>query len=380
LWLIFGFFSFGVLGLSYLYNRKVAKKPWNLKIDELYRPTVSIIVPTFNEQEVIDYKLKNLEKLNYNKDLMQVIFVDSQSTDSTVNQIQKFVYSNPDIDLKVIIESGRNGKSSALNNALKSCKGDIIVISDADSFWPHDILTKSLPYLSDPTIGAVSGPKILLNDKSSSAGKSEKDYLFSMNLMKLGESKKSSTNLFEGGFSAYKRQVLDSFDPYETGSDDCGTVIRTIEKGYRAIMVSEGRFFTTFPETWRGKMEIKMRRANQLLKVFSKYTSLLLAGKIKSGKGNILKNLTVYLLAPWFFLSFAAATIYLFIAFPLTIFILLLFVVPKVNTYLIEVIVNYLVLVSAAVSGVSGKRFMLWKKPQDRALFTEEMLLREKLI
>ena len=371
LWLIFGFLSFGVLGLSYFSNRRFANKPWNLKIDESYRPTVSIIVPTFNEEEVIGYKLRNLGKLEYNKDLMQLIFVDSQSTDSTVNQIEQFMSANRDIRSKLIVEPKRKGKSSALNTALQFCDGDVVVISDADSFWPPDILMKSLPYLADSTIGAVSGPKILLNGKSSSAGKSEKDYLLSMNMMKLGESKKSSTTLFEGGFSAYKREVLDSFDPYETGSDDCGTVIRTLEKGYRAIMIPEGRFFTTFPQTWKGKMEIKIRRANQILKVFWKYTYLLIHSKIKTGKGNILRNLVVYLLAPWVFLLFTAATLYLFIIFPFAILILLLFIVPKVNTYIIEVIMNYLVLIFSTISSISGKSFRLWKKPQDRALFTE---------
>jgi cellulose synthase/poly-beta-1,6-N-acetylglucosamine synthase-like glycosyltransferase len=380
LWLLFAFFSFGVLSLNYVYMRKAARQPWKPKTDGSYMPKVSIVVPTYNEEEVIGFKLRNLAKLEYPKNLVQMIFVDSHSTDSTASVIQEFAKNHPEMNATIIVENERRGKASALNNVLSICEGEVLAVSDADCFWPSDILSESLPYLADPAVGAVSGPKLLLNAGSSRTTKSEEAYLDSMNLMKLGESKKTSTVFFEGGFSAYKRAALESFDPYETGSDDCGTVIRMLEKGLKAIMVSEARFFTTFPETWKGKMEIKMRRASQLIRVFWKYAALLFRNRIRTGKQAVLRNLLVYLVAPFSFLLFAITTLFLVLVYPLAILLLAVFLIPKVNRYVAEVTLSYLILLSAMVSTVSKRKFVVWKKPQDRTLFSEEMLSRRGLI
>jgi len=380
LWLTFAFFSFGVLGLNYLYTREAAKKPWKIKANKKYMPKVSIIVPTYNEYEVIGYKLRNLARLEYPKNLMQMVFIDSQSSDSTANVIREFAEDHPEMNVKILVESERRGKSSALNTALKNCNGEIVVVSDADCFWPPDVLSNALSYLADPSVGAVSGPKKLLNPESSSVTKSEDAYLESANLMKLGDSKKSSTILFEGGFSAYKREALASFDPYDTGSDDCGTVIRVLEKNFRAIMIQEAEFFTTFPKTWMGKLEIKVRRTNQLVQILKNYVILLFKNGIKIGKEVVARNLIVYLLGPIMFLFFVVTTVYLMVKFPLAILLLLVFLIPKVRGYLIEATLNYLILLYSIISTISRKKFTVWKKPEDRTLLTENMLLQKGLI
>jgi len=201
-----------------------------------------------------------------------------------------------------------------------------------------------------------------------------------MNLMKLGESKKSSTIFFEGGFSAYEKKALDRFDPYNTGSDDCGTVIKVLEKDFRAIMIPEAEFFTTFPRTWKGKVDMKIRRASQLVQVLQKYTILLIKNEIRTAKQIVLKNLFVYLLAPIVFLLFIATTSFLMLKFPPTILLLLFFLIPKVRGYLVEASLSYLILLYSIILTVSKKKYVIWKKPQDRALLTKDMLLQKGLI
>jgi cellulose synthase/poly-beta-1,6-N-acetylglucosamine synthase-like glycosyltransferase len=380
LWVTLAVFSLAPLGLSYIWARHSARKPWNVKIDRDYRPKVSIVVPTFNESKVIDYKLKNLARLDYPRSLTQTIVIDSNSTDSTVDKVQAFMKSNPETGLKVLVEEERRGKSSALNEALKSCNGDIVIISDADCFWPVDILNRTLPYLADPTVGAISGPKRLLNHDASSATRNEETYLTSMNMMKLGESKSSSTMLFEGGFSAYRKDTLQSFDPYSTGSDDSGTVIRLMEKGLKAIMIQEGEFFTVFPKTWRGRFSMKVRRAVQLIRVMEKYANLLLRNKMRVGKSVVAKNVLLYLICPLLFLLLLAMTIYMMIRIPLLLLLMLVFLIPKANTYLIEAILNYTILVYALFSSVPRKKFVVWETSEDRTLLQSAILTEKGLI
>ena len=379
---MFALLSFGLLGLNYVLTKGAVDKPWNVNIDKDYLPRISIIVPTFNECQIIGYKIKNLTKLEYPKNMMQIIFVDSNSSDSTIAQIKEFIDNNKEnVETKLLIEDQRRGKSVALNSALKNCDGEIVIISDADCFWPPSILSKSIPYMADPTVGALSGPKRLLNSEDSGVTKSENVYLQVMNLMKESESKISSTLLFEGGFSAFKRGVIECFDPYNTGSDDCGTVIGILEKNYRAIMVPEAEFFTAFPKNWSEKLKIKVRRASQLIRVLGKYAFLLARGKIKTGKGVIMKNLLVYFLAPFAFLFLIVTTFWLLFKMPIIIVPLFFFlIVPKARDLIFEASLNFLIISYAIFLSIFKRKFVVWEQPKDRPLLREEILLKKQLI
>jgi len=380
LWLGLAFSSFGILGANYVFARRAAKRAWNIRRNTSYMPKVSVIIPTHNECEVIEYKLRNLAKLEYPKNLLQMVFIDSGSTDCTVDKIRDFAKENPTTETKMLVESERRGKSAALNSALKHCEGDVVLVSDADCFWPSDILHKALPFLGDQDIGAVSGAKVLLGSNHSWVAKNESAYLDSMNLIKLGESKIGSTLLFEGGFSAYKKGLLDSFDPYNTGSDDCGTIVSLAEKNYRAIFVPDVRFYTAFPDKWKEKMTMKMRRSGQLVRVFWKYLVLLSRQRIKKSKRTIIPSVFIYLFCPILFVFFLAVTAVIFISYPYLIALLLLFLVPRVGSMLVETFQGFLVLFLALLEVASGKNFLIWQKPADRCLLTEEMLRGHDLI
>jgi len=341
---------------------------------------VSIIVPTYNEASVIKHKIENLAKLEYPKELKQIIVVDSNSTDGTIDSVEAFAMQHQDMSIETLVQSERKGKTAALNYALKSCRGDVIIVSDADCFWPSDILRRTLPYLADTQISAVSGPKILLNPDQSWVTRTEDSYLKSVNLMKLGESKIDSTLLFEGGFSAYKRNVLHSFDPYNTGSDDCGTIIHVTERGSRAIMVPDAEFFTTFPITYKGKINIKARRTTQLARVFATYLKLLLLNRIKSSRGVVLRNIFMYLLNPLIFLMFLIATGYLLLSIPYIVLVLFVFLIPKIGSLIFEIVQSNLLLFLGFLALIGNRRIVFWSKPEDRAHLTEKMLLERALI
>lgn len=380
LWFVLCFFSLGILSFGYIFMKKSVKKPWDIKINQHYRPKVSILVPTYNEADIIRFKLLNLYKVNYPRELIQIIIVDSNSDDNTIGIVNNFINNYPDINVKIYVEKKRSGKSAALNSALKYCNGDIVIVSDADCFWPPDILRKSLPFLADSTVGAISGPKILVNPNKSWVTKSEATYLNSMNLVKLGESKVASTLFFEGGFAAYKRRALMSFDPYDTGSDDCGTVIHFIENGYRTILVPEARFYSAFPATWRGKFAIKLRRANQLVHVMWKYFCLLLNNCIKGSKRVVIQAIFLYLIEPIVFIALIVTTIILLLKFPYLALLFGVFLIPRVGIRLFEVVQSYFVLFLSILSSLFKKKFVVWSKPEDRAFLEEKTLRKYRLI
>jgi cellulose synthase/poly-beta-1,6-N-acetylglucosamine synthase-like glycosyltransferase len=340
--------------------KKNAAKPWNFKSDPDFRPSVSIIVPTYNEDQVISLKLQNLAELDYPKELVQVIVVDSASTDETVKRIEGFQDRNPGFHIELVEEEIRKGKSAALNVALGHARGKVVVVSDADCFWPHDILTKAIPYLANESVGAVAGQEKLLNPEQSWVTKSENLYRNTMFEIQLGESKYYSTVQFEGGFGAYKRTVLDRFD-VETGSDDSGTALNVVQKGARTLVLPEAVFYTFFPHTWKGKVMIKTRRARHFARVWSKCFNLLMKRKLVLPKRIFLPEAFLFFVNPFLFLVFASLSILVFALAPLLLLVpLAVIIVPKTRMYFAEMLQNIFIALVAMIESLTGKRSTIW--------------------
>jgi len=380
LWAIFGFFSFGVVALRLLFLKWFASNRPRSKSDEAYQPKVSLIVPTYNESKIIRFKLRNISMIDYPPNLMQIIFVDGNSQDGTAKIIGDYNKQHPEINVQLLVENERRGKSSALNYALKHCDGEIVVISDADCLWKPSILREAIPYLSDPEVGAGSGPKVLLNPAQSWVTKTEELYLKTLNTARLGESKIGSTLFFEGGFSAYKRKALSSFDPYNTGSDDNGTVIQVLENDKRTLFIPEAEFYTIFPIGWKEKVSLKIRRASQLLRVLTKYVTLLSDGKLKGARKVVILNLFIHFFAPIFFVLFCVLSFVILLHFPLLSLTFLTLAIPKVRIRFFDAVVGFSILVLAMILNASNRRFTLWSQPESRALVNEELLAKHGLV
>jgi len=146
----------------YLYLRsKWLNKPWDVKRDSSYRPRVTIIVPTYNEADLIESKLDDIARQDYPKELVEVIVIDSASADGTPKKVEKWAHKNPDVKLTLIREPVRRGKASALNHALKHASGDVVVITDVDATWTSNTtLSNAILWLSDPAVGAVTCLKL----------------------------------------------------------------------------------------------------------------------------------------------------------------------------------------------------------------------------
>jgi len=380
LWLALGFLCFGIPLIIYILMIRASSRPWPTRIDEDYQPKVSILIPAYNESGTISFKLQNLLRVRYPRDKMEIVVVDNGSTDDTVRQAEEFAESNRDRSIKVTVQAEQKGKSAALNFGLRHCTGEVVIVSDADCFWAEDILEKSLPFLADDQVGAISGPTLLMNPKATWVTRSEEDYMASHNRVKLGESKSGSTLVFGGGFSAFKRKAIQGFDPYRTGSDDSGTVIRIVENRLKALLVPDARYFTVFSLAWKDKLSVKIRRASQFQRVFSRYALLCLKRKITTSRRIVLQDLLLYLIGPVAFALFVLMSIWAVFLLPYLALCFLVFLIPRARFYFAELVQGYAVLLLAMVMAMGGKRILRWNPPNDRNLLTKEVLERYRLI
>src|SRR5437764_8298447 len=123
---------FILIWFSYLHQRELANEP----VLDTY-PFVSIIVPAFNEGEVIQASLSSLLELRY--PYYEIIAVDDGSTDNTYDKMREFEGNHYGVRVSVFRKEN-SGKADALNYGIRRSKAQLVVCMDSDSRLTPDAL------------------------------------------------------------------------------------------------------------------------------------------------------------------------------------------------------------------------------------------------
>lgn len=99
---------------------------------------LSIIIPVYNEKNTIEKIINNLKKVKIHNLKKQIIIVDDNSTDGTVEILQKI--KKQDKGILIIFKNKNEGKGAAIRDAIKFINGEVVVIQDADlEYNPQDL-------------------------------------------------------------------------------------------------------------------------------------------------------------------------------------------------------------------------------------------------
>ncbi|ABF42363.1 glycosyl transferase, family 2 [Candidatus Koribacter versatilis Ellin345] len=115
-------------------------------------PMVSILVPAFAEAETIDDTIEALLKLDYPN--YEVILVNDCSPDNTAEVVRQYL---DDPRIRLLNKQVNEGKAMALNDALPMCRGEILVVIDADIIVSRDLLNYMVPHFAGTRVAAVTG-------------------------------------------------------------------------------------------------------------------------------------------------------------------------------------------------------------------------------
>ena len=117
--------------------------------------TVSVVMPVYNESKYIDKCIQSLLRQDYLKDDMEWLFVDGDSTDNTVDRIEKYrrVYPN----LIRILRNDHKTVPYAMNIGISASKGKYIIRLDAHADYPPDYISKCVLYLNTSDAENVGG-------------------------------------------------------------------------------------------------------------------------------------------------------------------------------------------------------------------------------
>ncbi|MBN1824247.1 MAG: PqqD family peptide modification chaperone [Endomicrobiales bacterium] len=197
-------------------------------------PSVSVIVPVFNEEDIISSCITALLSLDYPKDRLELIFVDNNSNDKSASIIKQY-------PVRYIFEK-RRGRSAARNSGIKAATGEILAFTDADCVVEEKWLKNLVVGFKNGNVGCCGGRTVSYNP----ANFIEKyfDWFFETQPQKLAS---FTENYFIGPIFATcnlacRKSVLEEvgyFDDNMVAGEDTDLVWRINFKGYQINYVKD---------------------------------------------------------------------------------------------------------------------------------------------
>ncbi|MCP3101705.1 glycosyltransferase family 2 protein [Myxococcus sp. K15C18031901] len=195
------------------------------------RPSVSLVVAAYNEASCIEQKLENSLALAYPADRFEVVIGSDGSSDGTDEKVREC----PDARVR-LSPAPRAGKTTVLNRCIPTAKGDIVVLSDANTMIEPDAVEKLVRHFDDPEVGAVCGKLRLYNPTKQDY--EESAYWSYESLIKLYEGRRGAVVGANGGLYAIRRTLFTQLPP-STIVDDFVIPLRILEKGYKVAYEEE---------------------------------------------------------------------------------------------------------------------------------------------
>jgi cellulose synthase/poly-beta-1,6-N-acetylglucosamine synthase-like glycosyltransferase len=172
-------------------------------------PSVSVIVPVWNEETTVLKTIFSLLKLNYPKDKLSIFIVDDGSTDNTWNVVQRFS-GNKQVKL---LRKENGGKYTALNYALEFVESDLVGCLDADSFVHPEALNRIVIQFNDPKIMAVTPSVKISEPKGILALIQKAEYIFGIFLRRVFNFL-NAIYITPGPFSIFRLSVFKTIGYY----------------------------------------------------------------------------------------------------------------------------------------------------------------------
>lgn len=203
-------------------------KPFIVQKAEIF-PSISIIIPAYNEASSIEKKLKNTFALEYPEDKIEILIGSDGSTDETVTIAEQ--YSNEKV--KIIDFKENRGKTAVQNDLVNSSKGEILAFTDAASFPSKDALRMIVRNFADTRVGCVAG-RMRFNDTDANiTAESQGIYWKYESRIRELESKIGNLIGVDGPLYAVRR---DCYAPLEPNMiSDLLTPLLVLEKGKKVV-------------------------------------------------------------------------------------------------------------------------------------------------
>lgn len=237
------------------------------------QPFVSIIVPAFNEGQLIAQVLESLRAVRYPR--FEVIVVDDGSSDQTFLRALPF-RRRRGVEYRVLTKSN-GGKFDALNHGIAQARGEIVVCIDGDSALHPDALRHCVAHFEDPRVGAVAGNVRVANRRTPWSLLQALEYVVGYGLAKRAQSAARVVTIVPGPLGAFRKSALSHAGGYDGDSfaEDFDLTVKLLGAGWHIVYEPRAVVCTEAPEhtlellrqryRWtRGSLQVLRKRAHWL--------------------------------------------------------------------------------------------------------------------
>ncbi len=226
---------------------------------EDHYPSLSIIIPAYNEESVIRQKILSIYKSDYPHDKMEVLVMSDASTDNTDTIVKELQTVYP--SLTFTRSERRIGKPSILNRLVKKASGEVLVLTDANVMLAKNTLRLLTRHFSRPETGLVD-TRLVAVDHQKKEGISLQEKMYTSREVMIKYKEGLLWGIIMGPSGACFALRKDLFRPVPPGFlvDDFYINMKVLEQHYRAIVEPEAVVYedTTYKlkEAFRRKVRI----------------------------------------------------------------------------------------------------------------------------
>ena len=257
-------------GLAWFQSRR--SKP----VPPEYTPSVSVIIPAFNEERVIAQSVSRVLASDYPG--LQVIVVDDGSKDATSTVVRE-TFAGEDRVRLLTLPNG--GKAAALNRALREATGEVVIALDADTQFEPETIAKLARWFADPKLGAVAGDARVGNRVNLVTRWQAVEYITAQNLERRALAGFDAMTVVPGAVGAWRRAALDAVGGYpeDTLAEDQDLTIAIQRAGWRVTYDPRAVAWTEAPESFKALAKQRYRWAFGTLQCLWKHRRVLRTGK-----------------------------------------------------------------------------------------------------
>lgn len=229
-----------------------------------YRPFVTVIIPAHNEESVIAETVSQAFKLRYQKGKkrnFEVWVIDDRSTDATGRVLEGLKKRYRSLNVLSRSHDAFPGKSAALNECLPLTKGEVILILDADSHFPIDLISQAIGYLSsDEVCGAQVAKRIANPETNMLCSRQADEYKVDISIQ-LRRDMVGGAVEFKGNGMFVKRSAIEAVGGWtiQTLTDDLDLSTKMLLAGYRIRFVNETSVWEQAAPDLRGFFKQRLR-------------------------------------------------------------------------------------------------------------------------
>ncbi|MGB0465993.1 MAG: glycosyltransferase family 2 protein [Pontibacterium sp.] len=246
-------------------------------LEEDYQPSglkVSIIVPAYNEEVVIEKSIISIMQQTY--PFIEIVVVDDGSGDNTYARAKKLEYSHSRSSL-VVLRKTNGGKAKALNYGIEHSTGDLIMVVDADSKLSDDAVELMVRYFDNEQIAAVAGSVYVSNRTNTLTRLQALEYIEGLNMVRNGQAFFKLVNIIPGPIGIFRKSAILEVGGYDsdTFAEDADLTLKLITKGYKIDFEPEAFAYTEAPDELLDLLKQRYRWTRGILQSIGKHKSRL---------------------------------------------------------------------------------------------------------